>query len=99
MSDLLVQIPVWPVIGHLCAYLAIGIASGTLYFWSVRCSARGFASGGALGLGIALALGRFVLLGALLLTASLRGAGPLLATAMGILIARPVMLRARTVLP
>ena len=42
---------------------------------------------------IALMVGRFALLGGLLTLASLEGALPLLMTALGLLIARPVVMR------
>ena len=42
---------------------------------------------------IALGLGRFILLGGLLALAALEGALPLLAMALGVLIARPMVMR------
>jgi F1F0 ATPase subunit 2 len=72
----------------LGAWLTTGVAVGVAYFVGVWWSARQFAAGGRVTTTIALAFGRLVLLGGLLMLASLRGALPLLMMALGIVVAR-----------
>lgn len=76
----------------VAAYLAIGIGFGIVYFKMVWWTARGFALGTRTGLAIILIPGRIVLLGAVLTWASRNGAAPLLALALGVLLARPVVM-------
>ena len=66
---------------------------GVLYFRGLWWNARRFAAGGRATTTIALMIGRFVLLGGLLTLASLEGALPLLVMALGVLIARSVVMR------
>ena len=77
----------------LGVHLAAGIGLGGLYFGSLWWNARLFARGGRLSMTFALMAGRFVLLGGALLLISLEGAGPLLVTALGILVARFAVMR------
>lgn len=77
----------------LILHLAAGFGLGLLYFQSMWWSARLFAVSGRLTTAIALGLGRFILLGGLLVLASLEGAPLLLAMALGVLIARPMAMR------
>ncbi len=77
----------------LAAHLAAGFLLGLLYFRGLWWNARLFASGGRVTTTIALIFGRFVLLAGLLTLASLEGALPLLVTALGVLIARPMVIR------
>jgi uncharacterized membrane protein (UPF0136 family) len=70
-----------------------GIALGVVYFAGVRWSAELLAAGGGAGVAVALTVGRFALLACVLTLVSLRGAGPLLAMTLGVLIARTAMLR------
>jgi hypothetical protein len=77
----------------LSAYLAIGIAAGLLYFGSVWLNASRFVRGGRVSVTVAVVIGRFALLGALLTSASLQGVPPLLAMALGILVARSLIMR------
>lgn len=77
----------------LVLHLAAGFALGLLYFRGLWWNARLFASGGHVTMAIALGLGRFTLLGGLLALAALEGAFPLLAMALGVLIARPLVMR------
>jgi hypothetical protein len=83
----------WVMALSVCAYLAVGIAAGLLYFRSVWWNASRLARGGRVSVTIALVMARFALLGALLTFASLQGAPPLLAMALGILVARPLIMR------
>ena len=80
--------------------LAVGIGLGVLYFRSLWWNTRLFARGGRPTTTIAVMLGRFALLGAVLALASLEGAMPLLVLTLGILIARcAVMRRVREAAP
>lgn len=84
----------------LILHLAAGFGVGLLYFHSLWWNAQLLAAGGRLITAITLGLGRFILLGGLLVLASLEGALPLLAMALGILVARPaVMRRVREITP
>ncbi len=81
-------------------YAGGGIAAGTLYFASLWWNVRLFGRAGSVRTLIASIAARFVLLGGLLTAASFAGAMPLLATAVGILIARAAVLRwARAAVP
>lgn len=86
--------PLWVTLLILAAHLAAGLVLGLLYFGSVWWNARQFAAGGRLLRTIGLMLGRFALLGSVLTLASLEGALPLLLTALGVLLARPVVAHA-----
>ena len=77
----------------LAMYLAVGFSLGLLYFGSLWWNARLFSGSGRLRTVLAMAAARFALLGGALALASLEGAGPLLATALGVLGARAVVLR------
>lgn len=77
----------------LAIHLAAGFLLGLLYFRSLWWNTRLFVLGGRAATIIALGLGRFTLLGAVLIFASLEGAVPLLALAAGVLIARPIVMR------
>lgn len=82
------------------AWFVAGIALGVAYFASIWWNARQFADGGRVTTTIALSLFRLVVLGGLLALASLQGAGPLLAMALGVVIARfGVMRRLREATP
>jgi F1F0 ATPase subunit 2 len=87
------HLPAWAMALNLVLHLVAGFGLGLLYFRGVWWSARLFASGSRLTTAIALGLGRFILLGGLLALASLEGALPLLALALGVLIARPMIMR------
>ena len=77
----------------LILYLAAGFGLGLLYFRGLWWNARLFASGRRMTTAIALGLGRFLLLGGLLALAAVEGALPLLAMALGVLVARPLVMR------
>jgi F1F0 ATPase subunit 2 len=85
--------PPWTMILSLIGYLAAGIALGTLYFRGLWWNARLFAGSSHLPAGFAFMIGRFVLLAGFLTLASLEGALPLLAMALGILVARAGVMR------
>lgn len=81
-------------------WFVAGIAVGVAYFVGIWWSSRQFAGGGRVSTIIALSLLRLVVLGGLLTVASFRGAGPLLAMALGVVLARfGVMLRTREIAP
>jgi len=73
--------------------LAAGIILGVLYFHTLWWNIRRFALGGRAITAIAAMIGRFMVLGGLLILASLQGALPLLVTAVGILIGRAALMR------
>lgn len=82
------------------AWFALGSAVGAAYFAGIWWSAAQFARGGRVTMTIVLALIRLAVLGGLLTLASVQGAGPLLAMAVGIVLARfGVMRRVRRVAP
>ncbi len=74
-------------------YLAAGIALGLLYFRCLAWNVRVFAEGTGTTKPIVMMIGRIVLLGGLLALASWQGALPLLLMALGIFIARFVVIR------
>ncbi len=74
-------------------HLAAGFVLGTAYFKGLWWSVRRFAGGGRMTTIIGLTIGRFVLLGGVLIFVSLEGALPLLMTALGVLGARFVIMR------
>jgi F1F0 ATPase subunit 2 len=87
------SLPTWAMLLSLIAHLVAGILFGVIYFRSLWWNARQFTGGGRLATTIAVMIGRFVLLGGLLTLASLEGALPLLVMALGVLIARSVVMR------
>ena len=86
-------LPAWAMALSLAAHLIAGFGLGMVYFNAIWWNARLFAEGGRLRTTIALIVGRLVLLGGLLAMASLEGALPLLTMALGVLIARPIVMR------
>jgi F1F0 ATPase subunit 2 len=87
------SLPSWAMWLSLVAHFVAGIMFGLFYFRTLWWNARRFTGGGRVATTIAMMIGRFVLLGGLLTLASLQGALPLLVMALGILIARSVVLR------
>jgi ATP synthase protein I len=73
--------------------LGAGIVLGVFYFRGLWWNVRLFAGGGQAATAIIVMAGRFLLLGGLLTLASLEGAPPLLAMALGILAARSALIR------
>jgi len=74
-------------------YLAFGLALGTTYFCSLHWTSDRLAAGRGVPAAVATIIVRFVLLGIVLTLASLQGALPLLMTALGVFIARAMVLR------
>ncbi len=87
------SLPAWAWAFGLAAHLGGGIGLGFVYFRALMWNARLFASGGHVTTAIGLMIGRFALLGALLIAASLEGALPLLMTALGVLFGRWLIMR------
>jgi F1F0 ATPase subunit 2 len=87
------ELPAWAMLLSLAAHLAVGIMAGSLYFRALWWNTRRLASGGRATTAIALSIGRFILLGGLLLLASREGALPLLILALGVLVARFAIMR------
>ncbi|HEV2675360.1 MAG TPA: ATP synthase subunit I [Aliidongia sp.] len=77
----------------LSAHLIAGILLGLVYFRGLWWNARLFTAGGRTTTAMLLMVGRIALLGGLLTLASLEGAGPLLVMALGVLIARAIVMR------
>lgn len=76
----------------LALHLAGGAAIGTLYFGSLWWNARLFERAGRVRTLLGSMIARFVVLGGVLTAASLEGAMPLMATALGVLLARAAVL-------
>lgn len=77
----------------VAGWLALGLLAGGLFFALLRWNVGLYARGGALWRALALGLGRLLVLGVILTGVARYGAVPLLATALGVLIARPVVTR------
>jgi hypothetical protein len=75
------------------AFLGLGLVLGGIYFYGVWRSARGFTTGAPMERMVLLSVGRLVLMGGVLALISRAGAMPLLATALGIVLARPLVMR------
>lgn len=86
-------VPGLPAVPILAAHFAFGVGLGAFYFAGVWWNARLFADGAPLAAAIGLVIGRFALLAGFLTLASLEGALPLLLTALGVLAARPLVMR------
>ncbi len=78
---------------RLIGFFALGIGGGALYFLAVWRNARSLAQGAGLRRTIFAAAGRFALMALALGLASRSGAGALLATAGGVLLARFFVVR------
>ena len=77
----------------LAAYFAAGILAGWVYFRSLWWTANRLGTDGRITSAVAVIGVRFAMLGGLLCAASLQGAAPLLAMALGVLLARFAVLR------
>jgi F1F0 ATPase subunit 2 len=77
----------------LACHLLGGMILGALYFSSLWWNTRLFERAGQISLLVGSMAARFLLLGGVLTAASLEGAMPLLATALGLLLARTAVLR------
>jgi F1F0 ATPase subunit 2 len=87
------NLPSWTTFLSLAAHLAAGVIVGVLYFRSLWWNARRFTAGDRTATTIAVMIGRFVVLGIVLTLASLEGALPLLLMALGVFIARSIVMR------
>ena len=87
------NLPGWPMVAVLAAHFAMGTGLGACYFGGLWWNACLFASGARLVLAIGLIMGRFALLASFLTLASLEGALPLLLMALGVVLARPLVMR------
>lgn len=86
-------LPTWAMAVSLALHLAAGTGIGILYFHGVWRTTQRLASGNGIIRTIGLTLGRFAALGGVLFVVSLEGAPPLLVTALGVLIARAIVIR------
>ena len=86
-------LPGWAMGLSLAAHLAVGIALGGMHFGGLWWNTRLFSEGGRAATAVAVMVGRIVLLGGVLTLVSFEGAAPLLATALGVLLARPLVTR------
>jgi F1F0 ATPase subunit 2 len=82
-----------PIAIRFALYLAGGAAIGALYFGSLWWNVQLFEQAGRVRTLLATMAARFALLGAVLTVVSFEGAIPLLATALGVLLARAAALR------
>jgi hypothetical protein len=74
-------------------FVGLGLVAGTLHFSLLRWNTIFYARAGSVGVGAALQLARLALLAVLLTMVARQGAPPLLLTALGVLIARPIVVR------
>jgi uncharacterized membrane protein (UPF0136 family) len=74
-------------------FIALGLLAGTLHFTLLRWNTSLYARPGRIGLGAALQVVRIGVLAGLLAMAARQGALPLLLMALGVLVARPVVMR------
>jgi F1F0 ATPase subunit 2 len=81
------------------AWFAAGLAAGTLHFALLRWNAALYAGAGHIGGAVALQVLRLAVLGGVLAVIALHGALPLLLAALGVLVARPVVLRLMAPVP
>jgi F1F0 ATPase subunit 2 len=79
--------------GMSIVYLAVGILAGVLYFKCLAWTVHLFTEGGSAAKAIFLMIGRIAVLGGVLALASWQGALPLLMMALGVFIARFVVIR------
>lgn len=74
-------------------FLSLGFLAGSLFFALLRWNTRLYTHGGSLVRAVAVQLARLTGVGGLLTIVAVRGALPLLLALVGLLIARPVVLR------
>ena len=86
-------LPPWAMALSLAMHVLAGLATGLLHVGTLWWNTRRFAQGGRAMSTAALMLARFAVLGIVLLLASLEGALPLLAMAVGICAARMLVIR------
>jgi F1F0 ATPase subunit 2 len=81
------------------AFFAVGLAAGMLHFALLRWNAVLYGRAGGIGGAVALQLLRLAVLAALLAVISMQGALPLLLAALGVLVARPVVMQLMAPVP
>lgn len=74
-------------------FLALGLLAGAVHFSLLRWNTEFYARPGRVGIGAALQVARMAVLAGVLVLAARQGALPLLLVALGVLIARPVVVR------
>jgi hypothetical protein len=74
-------------------FIALGLLAGTLHFSLLRWNTSLYARPDRIGVGAALQVVRIGVLAGLLVVAARQGALPLLLMALGVLVARPVVMR------
>ncbi len=74
-------------------FLAVGLLAGTVHFALLRWNTALFAQPRRIWVAVPLQVARLSVLAGLLVIAALHGALPLLLTALGLLVARPVVMR------
>jgi F1F0 ATPase subunit 2 len=82
----------WPAFAGLAAHLGCGLLLGGAFFLGLWRNAQLLAAGGSPVKTSALMIGRYALLTGLLVVVSLQGAGALLATFAGVMLARSLVL-------
>lgn len=87
------NLPYWAMCLSLALHLVAGMALGVLYFYGLWWNIRLYTSGRNTAMVLALGIGRMACVAGLLVLASLEGALPLLASALGMLIARFMVMR------
>lgn len=85
--------PLLPALLGLAAYAGAGLLLGIAYFGSLLWSTRRFATAGRMTAPVALMACRFLVLAAVLALASIEGAWPLMAMALGLLVGRSMVMR------
>jgi hypothetical protein len=75
------------------AFLLVGFVAGTLYFALLRWNTALYAQAGRIWMAVAIHVLRLGTLAGILTLIAFQGALPLLLTALGLLIARPVVMR------
>ena len=78
----------------LAAHLGAGAGVGALFFRGLLWNARLIVEGGRVSTSVALIVGRFLLISALLAVSALEGAAPLLVAVFGVFVGRFFVLRA-----
>ena len=78
---------------EVAIFLALGFTAGTLFFALLRWNTSLYMQGSSVALALLLQAVRIAAVGGLLMLTALHGALPLLLTALGLVVARPVVLR------
>ncbi len=78
---------------EVATFLLLGFTAGTLFFALLRWNTSLYLHGGNIAFALALQAIRIAALAGVLVLTALYGALPLLLTALGLLIARPIVLR------